>query len=164
MSQPTPARLPESTKETYMNTRTLVSLGRRTVTVGGFALLFPLSGLAADNAPPDTLNVKVYSDHYVAAGKPFADLAALKAWAEPILIHTVWLDFCGSVSTEQLIGLVARFHAAYPAGIQIRTLSPGDARCIPAAGHASRTAAEEDLVPADAEYLAHDELGRSRLP
>jgi hypothetical protein len=147
-----------------MNTRSLISLCRRTVIAGGLFLLFPLSGLAVDNTPPETLNVKVYPDHYVAAGKPFADLASLEAWAKPILIHTVWLDFCGPVSTTQLLDAVARFHAAYPEGIQVRTLSPGDAGCVYAAGRASRSAAEEDLVPADAGFLASDESGRSKLP
>jgi hypothetical protein len=142
-----------------VNTRSFFSPCRRTVVAGALFLLCPLSGLAADNAPPETLNVKVYPDHYVAAGKPFADLASLEAWAKPILIRTVWLDFCGAVSTAQLLDAIARFHAAYPEGIQVRTLSPGDAGCV-AAGRANRSAADEDLVPADAGLLA----SRSTLP
>ncbi len=147
-----------------MNTRPFPSLCRSAVIAGGFALLFPLSGLAVDNAPPEALNVKIYPDHYVAAGKSFADLASLQAWAKPILIHTVWLDFCGTVSTERLVAAVARFHAAYSEGIQVRTLSLDDAGCVTAQDYAGRTAADEDLVPAEARLLASHESNPSMLP
>ncbi len=147
-----------------MNTRPFSSLCRRAVVVGGFALLFPMSGLAEGNVPPEALNVKVYPDHYVAAGKSFANLASLQAWAKPILIHTVWLDFCGTVSTERLVAAVARFHTAYSEGIQVRTLSLDDARCVSAPDYASRTAADEDLVPAEARLLASHKSNPSTLP
>jgi hypothetical protein len=147
-----------------MNTRTLISVCGRTAITGAFALAFPLSGIAADNAPPETLNVRAFSDHYVAAGKPFADLAALEAWAKPILIRSVWLDFCYPVSTGQFVSTVERLHSAYSGGMQVRTLSSGDEGCVSVASRSSASPAHETVVRADAEYLATDEFGRGKLP
>jgi hypothetical protein len=115
------------------------------------ALAVPLSALAADNAPPEALHVKVYADRYVAAGKAFADVAALESWAKPILIRSVWLDICGPSSTPQLLAAVERFHAAYSDGMQIRVPGARQAACPPAAR-------------ADAGHLATDEHGRGLLP
>ena len=91
-----------------MRTR-LASLFHRTVVAGGFSLVIPFSGMAADNAPPEALNVKVFPDRYVAAGKSFADLAGLEAWAKPILLRALWLDNCSPASTKQLLAAVERF-------------------------------------------------------
>ena len=95
-----------------MRTR-LASLFHRTVVAGGFSLVIPFSGMAADNAPPEALNVKVFPDRYVAAGKSFADLAGLEAWAKPILLRALWLDNCSPASTKQLLaassGFIRRF-------------------------------------------------------
>lgn len=147
-----------------MHTRPFVSLCRRTILTGGFALIIPLSGITADNAPPEALNVKVFPDRYVAAGKSFADLSTLEAWAKPILIRALWLDNCSPASTTQLLAAVERFHTAYSDGIQIRALSPGEARCVLAAGNDGHTLADMQSVRADTEYFAADELGRSKLP
>jgi len=103
-------------------------------------------------------------DQPLAAGKPFADLASLEAWARPILIRSVWIDFCYPASTQQLVSAVARLHSSYPGAIPLRTLSPGEEGCAPAIGHPSSSQAHETIVHADAEYLATDEWGRSTLP
>lgn len=132
-----------------MNARTLISACCRTVIAGGFALaLLPLPGAAADNAPPETLYVKVFPDHYVAAGKPFADLAALEAWARPILIRSVWLDFCYPASAKEIVSAVERVRATYSSDMQIRMLSAGQERCASEAEHtsSSSTSAHEQLV------------------
>ena len=147
-----------------MNTRRLIADCRRTVIAGALALAFPLSGAAADNVPPETLNVKAFPDHYVAAGKPFADLAALEAWARPIVIRSVWLDFCYPATTRELVTTVERLHLTYSAGMQVRTLSLGEAGCVPAAGHSSSPPAHVASMRVDAEYLATDEFSRGKLP
>ncbi|MCG6873612.1 MAG: hypothetical protein LJE97_00830 [Betaproteobacteria bacterium] len=146
-----------------MKTHRLASLCRRAGISAGFALVLPLSGIAADNAPPEALYVKVYPDHYVAAGKPFANLAAVQAWAKPILIRTVWLDFCGPVSTKKLLATVERFHSVYSDGIQVRTLSPGEAGCVSSADSKSSSQAAVGSLRADAD-LAADERSRSTRP
>src|SRR5215470_4648902 len=112
-----------------MDVRPLVSLYSRTLIAVGLAILISQSPMAADNVPPEALSVKVFPDRYVAAGRSFADVAALAAWAKPILIRTLWLDTCGPASTKQLLAAVERFQSVYPEGIQIRALSPEDARC-----------------------------------
>jgi hypothetical protein len=79
--------------------------------------------------PPETLNVKAFPDRNVVAGKLFADLAALEAWARPIVIRSVWLDFCYPATTREVVTTVERLHSAYSSGMQIRTPHPeeGDA-------------------------------------
>jgi hypothetical protein len=147
-----------------MNTHSLIAGCRTTVIAAGFALAFPLSGAAADNVPPETLNVRAFSDHYVAAGKPFADLAALEAWARPIVIRSVWLDFCYPPTTRELVSTVERLHSAYSSEMQIRTLHPGEAGCVPEAGHSSQLPAHVGTMRDDTEYLATDAFGRGTLP
>jgi len=134
---------------------------RAVLAAGSLALALPVAGLAADNVPPEALNVKVLPDRYVAAGKRFADLAALEAWAKPIQIRTLWLDSCGNTSTKRLLAAVERFHAVYAEGVQIRTFAPGDPGCLDAmADHATPAR----TVPAGYEYLATDRSGRSVMP
>ena len=74
--------------------------------------------------------MKVFPDRYVAAGKPFSDLAALEAWAKPILIRVLWLDSCGPASTRPLLAEVERFHRVYVEGVQIRTFAAGEPECL----------------------------------
>jgi hypothetical protein len=114
--------------------------------------------------PPEALNVRVFPDRYVAAGKPFSDLAALEAWARPMRIRTLWLDLCGDASTRQLVAAVERFHAVYAEGVQIRTFAAGEPRCLEATdqGDAARPGVGWALV--DAAYLATDQYGRSAMP
>lgn len=132
-----------------MNVRTLISACCRIVTAGGFAFALPLSGIAADNSPPETLYIKVFPDQYVVAGKPFADLAAVEAWARPILIRSVWLDFCYPASTKEIVAAVERVHSAYSSGMQIRMLSSAEERCIPATDHESASSAHGKTARAD---------------
>jgi hypothetical protein len=140
---------------------TLTSRCRAVLAAGSFALTLPLAALAADDLPPEALHVKVYPDRYVVSGRPFADLAALEAWAKPIRIRTLWLDSCGNAATKQLVAVVDRFYAVYVEGVQIRTFAPGDPGCLePAAVRATATRA----LPATYEYLATDRAGRSALP
>ena len=146
-----------------MDSSPLISLYSKTIIAGGFAVVIPLSAMAAENLPPETLNVKVFPDRYVAAGRPFADVAALAAWAKPIVIRTLWLDTCGPASTKQLLAAVERFQSDYPEGIQIRALSPEDAGCESASSRRHMVTELGDR-PTDAEYLAADESGRSILP
>jgi hypothetical protein len=141
----------------------LVSLYRKAIVAGGLALVIPFAGIAADNVPPETLNVKVFPDHYVAAGRVFADAGSLAAWAKPILIRTLWLDTCSPASTKQLLAAVERFQSVYPEGIQIRALPPGEAGCSSAIGSGS-DAASSKAATVDTAYLATDESGRGVLP
>jgi len=147
-----------------MDVRPLVSLYSRTLIAVGLAILISQSPMAADNVPPEVLNVKVLPDRYVAAGRPFADVAALAAWAKPILIRKLWLDTCGPASTKQLLAAVERFQSVYPEGIQIRALPPEEVGCESASINAARMMTELGGRPTDAEYLEADELGRSVLP
>jgi hypothetical protein len=147
-----------------MNARWISPRCRSALVAGGLALILPLSGTAVDSVPPEALNVKVFPDRYVIAGRPFPDLAALEAWAKPILIRTLWLDSCGAASTRQLLAAVERFHSIYPEGILIRTLPRGEAECLSAAEHASGGQPNMSLSRPDAEYYATDQLGRSALP
>lgn len=142
----------------------IVPSRRWALVVGCFALLFPLWGLAFDNAPPEALNVKVFPNQYVAAGKPFVDLAALEAWARPIHIRVLWLDSCGPGSTKRLLAAVERFHPIYAEGIQIRTFGSGEPGCISSAEDASRNRDSVSRLAAGAEYYATDESGRSIMP
>jgi hypothetical protein len=114
--------------------------------------------------PPEALNVKVFSDRYVAAGKPFSDLAALEAWAKPIHIRTLWLDSCGNASAKQLVAAVERFHSVYAEGVQIRTFAAGAPEClgpIEQVGSARHGVGE---ALAGAAYYATDQNGRSTMP
>ena len=148
-----------------MSVHSIVSRGCRALVVGGFARILPLSGLALDNAPPEALSVKVFPDRYVAAGKPFTDLAQLEAWAKPILIHVLWLDSCGPASTGQLLAAVERFHRVYVEGVQIRTYAADEPACAGAAEQA-RGAARDGVTgaPGDEAYLRTDQYGRSTIP
>jgi hypothetical protein len=147
-----------------MSAHAIVSRCRSTLVAGGLALIVPLSGFAMDNVPPETLSVKVFPDRYVAAGKPFTDLAALEAWAKPILIRELRLDSCGPASTRQLLAAVERFHRVYVEGVQIRTFAAGEPACL---GTAEQAGWDRDGVtgaPADDAYYATDQLGRSIMP
>jgi hypothetical protein len=148
-----------------MSTHAVDSCRRRALVAGCFALIVPLSGLAQDNVPPEALSVKVYSDRYVAAGKPFSDLAALEAWAKPIRIRTLWLDSCGPASTGQLLAAVQRFHQVYVEGVQIRTFAANEAACVGADDQASVTVRDSVTIASDDEaYIATDQYGRSTIP
>ena len=138
-----------------MDVRTLISGCCSTVIAGGFAFALPLTGIAADNAPPETLYIKAFPDHYVAAGKPFTDFAAVKAWARPILIRSVWLDFCYPASTREIVSAVERVHSAYSSGMQIRVLSPAEEGCLSAADQESSSSAQKKTARADAGIPRH---------
>ena len=142
-----------------MNAHTVASHCRWTLMAGGLALVFPLSGLGLDSVPPEALNVKVFSDRYVAAGKPFSDLAALEAWAKPIHIRTLWLDSCGNASAKQLVAAVERFHSVYAEGVQVRTFAAGEPECL---GAGEQAGVSRPL--ADVAYHATDQHGRSTMP
>lgn len=136
---------------------------RRTVVAGGFALILPLSGLAVDSAPPEALNVKVFPDRYVAAGKPFPDLAALEAWARPIRGRVLWLDSCDPAAVRPLLAAVERFHSDYMDGIQIRSFGRGEPGCA-SAEQARWVEAPMSRLPASDEYYVTDGSGRSMMP
>lgn len=147
-----------------MDARPVASPCRRILSVGGLALVFPLSALGLDSMPPEALNVKVFPDRYVAAGKPFADLAALEAWAKPIQIRTLWLDSCGNASTKQLVAAVERFHSVYAEGVQIRTFAAGAPECLGSTEQVSQARYSVGPALADAAYYATDQQGRSTMP
>jgi hypothetical protein len=151
-------------EEDGMNAHHVVTHCRSTIVAGSFALILPLSGLALDNAPPEALSVKVFPDRYVAAGKPFSDLAALEAWTKAIRIRTLWLDSCGPASTGQLLAAVERFHRVYMEGVQIRTFAAGEAACLAAAEQSSWDRGGMTRKPADEAYYATDQYGRSTMP
>jgi hypothetical protein len=138
----------------------LASGCRAVLAASALALTVPVAALAADSVPPEALNVKVFPDRYVAAGKQFTDLAALEAWAKPIQLRTLWLDSCGNTSTRQLLAAVERFYAAYAEGVQIRTFGPGDPGCLEPVAFVAPVRA----LPGGREYLATDRSGRSVLP
>ena len=146
-----------------MNAGPVVSHCRSILIAGGLAIAFPLSSLGLDSVPPEALNVKVFPDRYVAAGKPFSDLAALEAWVKPIQIRTLWLDSCGNASTKQVVAAVERFHSVYAEGIQIRTFAAGEPACLGAEEQAGRAprGGEPDSGRA---YYATDQFGRSTMP
>jgi hypothetical protein len=134
---------------------------RGSVVAASFFLSFPFAAVASDTVPPEALNVKVFPDRYVAAGRPFADLASLDAWAKSIRIRTVWLDGCGNAAGRQLIAAVERFYPLYTEGVQVRVLGPADPGCLaPVAVDITQVRA----LPAAAEYLVTDRAGRSALP
>jgi hypothetical protein len=147
-----------------MAAHSVVSGYRGTLLAGALVLTFPFAAFAVDNVPPEALNVKVFPDRYVAAGRPFADLAALEAWAKPIRIRTLWLDSCGPASTKQLLAAVERFQAIYAEGIQIRSFRSDEPGCGSAAESVSWGREKVTLLPAANEYFASDESGRSRMP
>jgi len=147
-----------------MNAHPVASRRRWILAAGGLALIFPLSALGLDSVPPEALNVKVFPDRYVAAGKPFSDLAALEAWAKPILIRTLWLDSCGNAATKQLLAAVERFHSVYVEGVQIRTFAAGAPECLGAAEQVGWARNAVSRAPADAAYYATDQYGRSTMP
>jgi hypothetical protein len=147
-----------------MNARHVVSHFRRILIAGGLAIVFPISALGQDSVPPEALNVKVFPDRYVAAGKPFSDLAALEAWAKPIHIRTLWLDSCGNASTKQLVAAVERFHSVYAEGVQIRTFAASAPECLGSAEQAGRAGHGVSPALADAAYYAIDQYGRSTMP
>ena len=147
-----------------MDARPTVSHCRWILIAGGFALVFPRFALGLDSVPPEALNVKVFPDRYVAAGKPFSDLAALEAWAKPIQIRMLWLDSCGNASTKQLVAAVERFHSAYAEGVQIRTFAASAPECAGSAEQAVRARHGVRPALADAAYGATDQYGRSTMP
>jgi hypothetical protein len=148
-----------------MITYAVLSRCRPSVAAMGLALILPLSGLAADSVPPEALHVKVFPDRYVAAGKPFSDLAGLEAWAKPIRIRTLWLDSCGAASTKRLLAAVERFHSVYPEGVQIRTFNVGEPGCLALAAElATGGRGVPSRFPAVPEYYATDRFGRSTMP
>lgn len=147
-----------------MGARHNVSRFRGSLVAGVFALIAPLSGFALENVPPEALSVKVFPDRYIAAGRPFSDLAALEAWAKPIRIRMLWLDGCGPASAKRLLAAVERFHAVYTEGIQIRTFVAGGSECVWAAEYARWNHDNMMRLPPGGEYFATDESGRSRMP
>jgi len=146
-----------------MNARPVVS-HCRWILIAGSLTFCPLAAFGQDWVPPEALNVKVFPDRYVAAGKPFSDLAALEAWAKAIQIRTLWLDSCGNASTTQLVAAVERFHSIYAQGVQIRTFAAGAPECV---GSAEQVGGVRDGVSralADGAYYATDPYGRSTMP
>lgn len=142
-----------------MNARPYVSRCRWIIAAGSLMLILSVTGLGLDSVPPEALNVKVFPDRFVAAGKPFSDIAALEAWAKPIRIRTLWLDSCGNGSTKQLLAAVERLHSAYAEGVQIRTFAANEPACLVAGEQAGMS-----RLLVDAAYLATDQLGRSTMP
>lgn len=136
----------------------------RNIAAAGLAFVLPLSAFALDPVPPEALSVKVFADRYVAAGKPFSDLATLEAWAKPIRSRVLWLDSCGPASKGQLLAAVERFHTAYVEGVQIRTFAAGEPACVGTAEQASagRNSVSRELT--DGAYYASDKSGRSLVP
>lgn len=132
-----------------MNAHVAVARCCRGLVAGGLAFSLPLAAFALDNAPAEGLSVKVYPDRYVAAGRPFPDLAALEAWAKPTRIRVLWLDGCGSDSAKPLLAAVERFHSVHADAIQIRTFGPEEQGCAPVDEQG---------------YYATDESGRSIIP
>jgi hypothetical protein len=144
---------------------TYAAVSRILVTLAGsLALAFPLAAAAADNLPPETLAVKVFPDRYVAVGKQFADLAALEAWAKPIVLQELRLETCSSGAGKQLLAAAARFHDVYREAVLIRTRSPGEPAACASAAHAGAMPAVAGTRPDDREYLATNASGRSILP
>jgi hypothetical protein len=144
-----------------MNASAVTAGFRRRIATAVLALGVPFCGVAADGVPPEALNVKVFPDRYVAAGRPFADLASLDAWAKTIRIRTVWLDGCGNASARQLIAAVERFYPLYTEGVQVRVLGPADPGCVEPVVVGT---AQVRALPAAHEYFATDRAGRSALP
>lgn len=147
-----------------MTTHAVVARILGTFVAGSLALVFPAAALAADNLPPETLAVKVFPDRYVAVGKQFDDLAALEAWAKPIVLQELRLETCSPRAGKQLLAAVARFQDVYREAVLIRTQSPGEPAACASAAHAGAMPAVAGTRPDDREYLATNASGRSILP
>jgi len=135
-----------------------MSIRRLRTLAAALAFASPAAGLAASNVPPETLDVKVFADRYVVAGRQFADLKTLHAWASPILIREVWLDGCGPAAAKSLQAASLAFQPQAGRQLRVRMLSPVEAGCAPAAP-ASAVAPVDERA-----YLASDAAGRSILP
>ena len=128
------------------------------ILAAALAFASPAVSLAASNVPPETLDVKVFADRYVAAGRQFADLKSLHEWARPIVIREVWLDGCGSTSAKSLQAASLAFQPQAGGLLRVRMLSPVEAGC-------GLAAPARAVAPADEQaYLASDAAGRSVLP
>jgi len=135
-----------------------MSTRRLCILAAALVVASPAAGLAASNVPPETLDVKVFADRYVTAGRQFVDLKALHEWARPILIREVWLDGCGPASAKSLQAASLAFQPEAGRLLRVRMLSPVEGGCatsVPASA----------VAPADERaYLASDAAGRSILP
>jgi hypothetical protein len=150
--------------EADMSAYPAVSLFRWNLVAAALTLILPVSGLALDSAPPEALSVKVFPDRYVAAGKPFSDLAGLEAWAKQSRIRVLWFESCGPASAKRLMAAVERFDPVYVEGIQIQTFAPAEPGCLGAAEQASWATDSVSRAPAEEVYYATDQSGRSMMP
>jgi len=131
---------------------------RLRILAAALAFASPAVSLAASNVPPETLDVKVFADRYVAAGRHFADLKTLHEWARPIVIREVWLDGCGPAAAQSLQAASLAFQPQAGGLLRVRMLSPVEAGC-------GLAAPARAVAPADEQaYLASDAAGRSILP
>jgi hypothetical protein len=146
-----------------MSIHAALSHGRPHIAAVALALALPSSALALEQVPPEALSVKIFSDRYVAAERPFSDLAALEAWATPKRMRVLWLDSCGPASTAYLLAAVERFHKAYADGVQIRTFDSGEPACVVSVGQVSSSRDRPSDTPG-LPYYSSDKSGRSLVP
>ncbi|HZA95462.1 MAG TPA: hypothetical protein VE421_04935 [Burkholderiaceae bacterium] len=147
-----------------MSIHVVVTHNRRRIAAATLALGLPLSGLALDGVPPESLSVKIFADRYVVAGKPFSDIAALEAWAAPNRTRVLRLDSCGPASTEHLLAAVERFHKVYVEGIQIRSFAAGEPACVGSVEQASSSLNSASEIQTGLPYYPSDKSGRSLVP
>jgi hypothetical protein len=109
-----------------MSTRTSGSRVYAGLLAGAVCLSLPVSGLAANTASASVQLVKVFSNHYEAAGKRFADLDKLEAWVKTTGARGLVFNSCMSESTKPLAAALERFQHVY---VDVRWSMAGESGC-----------------------------------
>lgn len=105
-----------------MSIRTIASRGHAVVFAGALCIAAPAMVFAASPLPP----VKVFSDHYEAAGKRFANLDQLEAWVKATGARGLVFHGCMSGPTQPLVAAMERFRNIY---LDVRWSLAGEAGC-----------------------------------
>jgi len=93
---------------------------------GALCLTVPALGLAASPSTPAVPVVKVFSDHFEAGGKRFADIDMLEAWVKATGARGLVLHSCMSADTKPLVAALDRFRNVY---LDVRWSRAGEAGC-----------------------------------
>lgn len=142
-----------------MSTRPAVSRFSRTV-AAGFVSMLPLTVFAVDRTPARSLNISIFSDHYITAEKQFTDLDALEGWVKVSPPRVLRLYACGAESAARLLAAVERFQHAY---IELRMAETGQPGCTTiAAGRSIPVAATQ--APASERDPAVGRYWRNVMP
>jgi hypothetical protein len=100
-------------QEVIMNLHPVISSLRKLAIAASVVFWVPLSGLAQDSVANGTLAVSIFAEHYVAAGRVFADLDAVQSLAQPMRPRALRLDLCDPTASRRLLAAGYRFRHAY---------------------------------------------------